>query len=120
LQRLLGSNRLSAEKEKKKEDKNKESRGEIVYNLDKAYLLLYIFLLNYTLQGNYFKSIVLSFLAILGINKNPSSIFYSLLSYLPNLFKFIKIAQILVVQYTVVVKKKGKVKYPSNLLKEMQ
>jgi hypothetical protein len=88
---------LSAEEGKREEDKEEESREEIVYNLDKACLLLCISLLNYKLRGNYFKSAVLSFLAILGINKNSSSVFYSLLSYLPNLSKFIKIAQILVV-----------------------
>jgi hypothetical protein len=62
----------------------------------------------------------LSFLAVLGINKSPSSVFCSLLSYLPNLSKFIKIAQMLVVQRAVVAKEEGEVKYLSNLLKDMQ
>jgi hypothetical protein len=70
---------------------------EIVRNLDKACLLLCIALLNYTLQGDHFKSVVLSFLTILGIDKSPGSVFCSLLSYSPNLSKFIKIAQMLVV-----------------------
>jgi hypothetical protein len=83
-------------------------------------LLLCISLLNYTLQGDYFKSAVLSFLAVLGINKSPSGVFCSLLSYLPNLSKFIKIAQMLVVQRAVVAKEEGEVEYLSDLLKDMQ
>jgi hypothetical protein len=41
---------------------------------------------------------VLSFLAVLGINKSPSGVFRGPLSYLPDLSKFIKMAQMLVVQ----------------------
>jgi hypothetical protein len=120
LQRLLESIRLSAEEEKGDKDKDKESRGEIVCDLDKACLLLCISLLDYTLRGDYFKSLVLSFLAVLGINKSPSGVFCGPLSYSPNLSKFIKMAQMLVVQRAVVAKEEGEVEYPSNLLKEMR
>jgi hypothetical protein len=68
------------------------------------------------LKGNYFNSVVLSFLAVLGINKNSSSVFYSLISYLPNLLKFIKIAQILVVQRLVLAIEDGKVEHPLDML----
>lgn len=51
LQRLLGSNILSAEEEKGGEDKDEESRGEIVYDLDKACLLLCIYY-NYSPNNN--------------------------------------------------------------------
>jgi hypothetical protein len=62
----------------------------------------------------------LSFLAVLGINKNPSGVFRSPLSYSPDLSKFIKMAQMLVVQRAVVAKEEGKVEYPSDLLKDMR
>jgi hypothetical protein len=69
----------------------------VVRDLNRVCLQLYITLLNYTLKGDYFRSVVLSFLTILGINENPSSVFRGLLSYSPNLSKFIKIAQMLIV-----------------------
>jgi hypothetical protein len=83
-------------------------------------LLLCISLLNYTLRGDYFKSAVLSFLAVLGINESPSGVFRSPLSYSPDLSKFIKIAQMLVVQRAVVAKEEGEVEYLSNLLEDMR
>jgi hypothetical protein len=90
LQRLLGSDTSPTKGEG-------EEVEEVVRDLNRACLQLCIALLNYTLKGDYFKSVVLSFLAVLGINENPSSVFRSLLSYSPNLSKFIKIAQMLVV-----------------------
>jgi hypothetical protein len=63
-----------------------------VRDLNKACLLLCIALLNHTIQGDYFKSVVLSYLTVLGIDKSPSGVFRSPLSYSPNLLKFIKIA----------------------------
>jgi hypothetical protein len=94
--------------------------GEVARNLDKAYLLLCIALLDYTLQGDYFKSVVLSFLAILGIDKSPSSVFRSPLSYSPNLLKFIKIAQMLIIQQLVVAAEEGKIEHPSYMLDKMR
>jgi hypothetical protein len=69
-----------------------EEVGEVVRDLDRACLQLCIALLNHTLQGNHFKSVVLSFLAVLGIDKSPSGVFRGPLSYSPNLSKFIKMA----------------------------
>jgi hypothetical protein len=63
---------------------------------------------------------VLSFLAVLGINKSPSSVFYSLLSYSPNLSKFVKIVQILVIQRSVVAAEEGEVEYPSYILDKIR
>jgi hypothetical protein len=115
LQRLLGSNRSSAE-----EDKDEGSRREIAYDLDKACLLLCISLLDHTLRGDHFESVVLSFLAVLGIDESPGGVFRSPLSYSPDLSKFIKIAQMLVVQRAVVAKEEGEVENPSDLLEEMR
>jgi hypothetical protein len=64
--------------------------------------------------------VVLSFLAVLGVNKSPSSVFYSLLSYLPNLLKFIKIVQMLVVQQLVVAAEEGEVEHLLDMLDEIR
>jgi hypothetical protein len=63
---------------------------------------------------------VLSFLAVLGINESPSSVFQGPLSYSPNLSKFIKIAQMLVVQQSVVAAEEGEVEHPSYMLDEIR
>jgi hypothetical protein len=94
--------------------------GKIVRDLDRACLLLYIALLNHTLQGDHFESVVLSFLAILGIDENPGGVFRSPLSYSPDLSKFIKMAQMLVVQRSVVAAEEGEVEHPSYILDKMR
>jgi hypothetical protein len=111
VQHLTGSNTLPTEG---------DSVGEVVRNLDRTCLLLRIALLNHTLQGNHFKSVVLSFLAVLGIDKDPGGVFRGPLVFLPDLSKFIKMAQMLVVQQSVVAAKEGKVKHPSDMLDEMR
>jgi hypothetical protein len=63
---------------------------------------------------------VLSFLTILGIDENPSSVFRGPLSYSPNLSKFIKIAQMLVVQRLVFAAEDGEVEHPLDMLDEMR
>jgi hypothetical protein len=92
----------------------------MAYDLDKACLLLCISLLDHTLRGDHFESVVLSFLAVLGIDESPGGVFRSPLSYSPDLSKFIKMAQMLVVQRAVVAKEEGEVEYPSDLLEEMR
>lgn len=74
-----------------------EGAGEVVRNLDRTCLLLCIALLDHPLQGDHFESIVLSFLAVLGIEQSPGGVFRGPLSYSPDLSKFIKMAQMLVV-----------------------
>lgn len=54
-------------------------------DLNRACLLLCIALLDHTIQGDHFKSVVLSFLAVLGIDESPGGIFRGLLSYLLDL-----------------------------------
>ena len=65
VQRLSRSNALPTEG---------EGIEEVVYKLDRACLPLCIALLDHTLQSDHFKSVVLSFLAFLGIDKSPSSL----------------------------------------------
>jgi hypothetical protein len=52
-----------------------EGAEEVVRDLDTACLLLCIALLDHTLQGDHFESVVLSFLAVLGIDENPGGVF---------------------------------------------
>jgi hypothetical protein len=63
---------------------------------------------------------VLSFLAVLGINESPSGVFCTLLTYLPNLSKFIKIAQMLVVQQLVVAAEEGEINHPLDILDKIR
>jgi hypothetical protein len=61
----------------------KAGAGQIVRDLDRAYLLLCIALLDHTLQGDHFESVVLSFLAVLGIDESPGGVFRGPLSHAP-------------------------------------
>jgi hypothetical protein len=63
---------------------------------------------------------VLSFLAVLGIDKSPSGVFCTPLTYSPNLSKFIKIAQMLVVQQLVVAAEEGEINYPLDMLDKIR
>jgi hypothetical protein len=63
---------------------------------------------------------VLSFLAVLGIDESPRGVFRGPLSYSPNLSKFIKMAQMLVVQQSVVAAEEGEVEHPLDMLDEIR
>lgn len=88
--------------------------------LDRACLLLCISLLDHKLMGCHFESAVLGFLAMLGINNRHSAIFRGPLSYLPDLPKFINIAQIFVLQRAVLTADKGESEHPSYPPEEMR
>jgi hypothetical protein len=62
----------------------------------------------------------LSFLAVIGIDESPDGVFRGPLSYSPDLSKFVKMAQMLVVQRSVVAVEEGEVEYPSYMLDEMR
>jgi hypothetical protein len=62
----------------------------------------------------------LSFLAVLGIDESPGGVFCGPLSYSPDLSKFVKMAQMLVVQQSVVAAEEGEIKHPSYMLDEMR
>jgi hypothetical protein len=93
---------------------------EITRDMDNACLLLCISLLDHTLRGDHFESVILSFLAVLGIDEKPGGVFRSTLNYSPDLSKFIKMAQMLVVQRAVTGAENGEVEHPSDLLDEMR
>lgn len=111
IQRLSGCNVSPSEE---------EGAEELVRDLDRACLLLCIALLDYTLQGDYFESVILSFLAVLGIDENPGGIFRGPLSFSLDLSKFIKMAQMLVVQRAVDAADEDEVIHPSDMLDEMR
>jgi hypothetical protein len=87
---------------------SKEEEREVTAEMDKACFQLCIFLLDHTLRGGHFESVVLSFLAVLGINEKPGEEFRSPLNYSPDLSKFIKMAQMLVVQRAVTGAEQGR------------
>jgi hypothetical protein len=88
--------------------------------LDRACLQLCIALLDHTLKGDHFESVVLSFLAVLGIDENPGGVFRGPISHSPDLSKFIKMAQMLVVQRSVFAAEDSEVEHPSDMLGEIR
>jgi hypothetical protein len=64
--------------------------------------------------------VVLSFLTVLGIDKSYSGVFRGLISYSPNLSKFIKIAQMLIVQRLVFAAEEGEVDYLLDMLDKIR
>lgn len=93
---------------------------EITADLDKACLQLCISLLDHTLRGDHFESVVLSFLAVLVIDEKPGGVFRSPLSYLPKLSEFLKMAQMLVVQRAVTGAEQGEAGHPSDPFDDMR
>jgi len=71
-------------------------RKDVQFQLDRAYLLFYISLLNYTLKGNLFASVVIRFLAVLEVDLEKKTL-KDPYSYTPYLSGFVKIAQMLVI-----------------------
>ncbi|EKG09408.1 hypothetical protein MPH_13564, partial [Macrophomina phaseolina MS6] len=96
------------------------ARKEAEAALDRACLLLCISLLDHNIRGSHFESPVLSFLAVIGIDDKKDCGFHGPLTYSPQLSKFIKIAQMLVIERAVLAADEGTVEYPSDLLDEMR
>ncbi len=64
--------------------------------LDEACLLLCIVLLDHLLHGNIYDSVIVGFLAVLGVRREDGS-FHELVSYTSYLSALIKMAQLLVI-----------------------
>lgn len=86
--------------------------------VDRACLLLCIALLDHQLRGNIYDSVVVGFLAVLGINAKGS--YHEAPAYTTHLSAFVKMAQLLVVQRAVLAVEEDEVDYPSEVLDEMQ
>jgi hypothetical protein len=114
-QELLSVRRLEIDR-----DSNIQEGTGLLDDLNKSCLHLCTSLLYHILRGDHFESVVLSFLAVLGIDGKPGGIFRSPMSYSPDLSKSIKIAQMLVVQRAVSATDAGEVEHLSDLLDEMR
>ncbi|KAJ9654637.1 hypothetical protein H2201_008965 [Coniosporium apollinis] len=87
--------------------------------LDLRCLEFSVSLLDHCLKGNIYDSVVVGFLAVLGINVKELG-FYDAGRYTSHLSALIKMAQMLVVQRAVAAADMGEVDYPADLLEEMQ
>jgi hypothetical protein len=86
--------------------------------LDHATLMLCITLLDHALYKNIYDSVIVGFLAVLAIRKDGS--FSEATGYTSNLSAFIKIAQLLVIQRSVVAVELDEVEYAADILDTMQ
>ena len=82
-------------------------------------LELCISLLDHCLKGNVYDSLVVGFLAILGIDVKTSG-FRDPVSYTPDLSAFVKLAQILVLQKGIRSANTRLIDFPADLIDEMQ
>jgi hypothetical protein len=95
-------------------------RGKSDYSkLDEACLLLCISLLDHLLHSNIYDSVIVGFLAVLGINKEEDSYCHPA-TYTTRLSAFIKIAQLLIVQRTVLAVERAEVAYLADILDVLQ
>ncbi|KAM0716822.1 hypothetical protein Q7P37_007625 [Cladosporium fusiforme] len=87
--------------------------------LDGLCLDFCISLLDHDLRGDLFESVVVGFLAVLGIDKEKG-VFREPWDYTPLLSGFIKIGQLLVIEKAVKAAEAGIIQQPSELLDEMR
>src|SRR5438045_878406 len=83
--------------------------------LDHACLQFCIALLDHHLMGDLYDSIIVGFLAVLGIDKAREG-FQEAIPYTPHLSAVVKIAQLLVLQRAVVAAETGETEYPADML----
>jgi hypothetical protein len=87
--------------------------------LDLACLHFSIALLDHRLMGDIFDSMVVGFLAVLGINTARDG-FQEATTYTPHLSALIKIAQMLILQRAVAAVEDGETEYPAQMIDDMQ
>jgi hypothetical protein len=87
--------------------------------VDRAYLALYIILLDYPLKGDLFKSAIVGFLAVIRINFEKKTLIKAYL-YTPCLSVFVKVSQILVVQSAVLAVEDSLYENPVDRLNKIQ
>lgn len=90
----------------------------LMARMDRVCLWLCVSLLDHQLRGSLFESVVLGFLAVLGIDPSNATL-QEAYSYTPVLSRFIKISQLLILQRAVSEVEEGRAEYPSDLLEEM-
>ena len=87
--------------------------------LDTACLQLCIALLDHRLMGDLYDSVILGFLAVLGIDRARQG-FQEAITYTTHLSAMVKIAQLLVLQRAVAAAETGETEYPADMLEVMQ
>jgi hypothetical protein len=87
--------------------------------LDQATLDLSIMLLDHPLKGDLFKSTLVGFLVVLGVDATRQT-FWDLYSYTSSLSRLVKVAQMLVALRVVREAKAGHVSHPADALDEMR
>ncbi|KAL3703710.1 hypothetical protein TMatcc_009399 [Talaromyces marneffei ATCC 18224] len=93
--------------------------GEAQALLDRACLRLSIALLDHTLKGDLFESVLVGFLAILGVDAKKQT-FRDAYTYTPSLSGLVKMAQMLIVQEAVIQADEDRVEHPADALDEMR
>lgn len=94
-------------------------RKDVQFQLDRACLLFYISLLDHTLKGNLFASVVIGFLAVLGVDSEKKTL-KDPYSYTPYLLGFVKIAQMLVIQRAVTITEDRDINHPVDVLDKIR
>jgi hypothetical protein len=87
--------------------------------LQNVCLQLCLSLLDHKLHGKLNDSIIVGFLAALGINKERNGLDGAAI-YTPKLSGFVKLAQLLVIQHAVIEHRAGRVVFPNELVAELQ
>jgi hypothetical protein len=87
--------------------------------LDQVCLRFCIALLDHRLMGDLYDSVIVGFLAVLGIDKAREG-FQEATTYTSHLSAIVKIAQLLVLQRAVVAAETGETEYPAEMLEVMQ
>jgi len=100
-------------------DAEPDDVGECTMRLDYDCLQFCVSLLDHDLKGCLFESTVVGFLAVLGIDEK-NGLLREPYHYTPSLSGFIKISQLLVVQYAVDAAVNGEVTHPADLLDDLR
>jgi Orsellinic acid/F9775 biosynthesis cluster protein D len=90
-----------------------------IANLDKTCVAISIRLLDHALHGNEYESVVVSFLAASGIDPNKG-VFKDVGVSTRDFSALIKVAQLLVIRYSIYEVEQGKVDYVSTAMEEMR
>jgi hypothetical protein len=102
------------------EDKDKFQNPQVIQQaLDRACLEFWIAVLDHQLLGKIYDSVLVGFLAVLGIDEENGR-FYDAVRYTSHLSAMIKMAQMLVIQRAVVAAQSEEAEYPAQALEEMQ
>ena len=96
-----------------------DQNGRWIWELDRRTLLLCISLLDHTLKGDLFDSVVVGFFAAMAVDPDRQ-VFMDAIQYTPLLSGFIKIAQVLVIQRAVLEVESGDEDDPADLLDIMR